>query len=226
VEKIKIVNLAAGARNRLDQAFPEEDGSVAEQAEKRHSLVYALSKLRPLASSMEWKVPVATLREYLRELAHVRAAFSDDKDAVLLIRIQQHLCRRIAASPAAVNPGLLTLLRKSYGALEVLAYDPIGSTRRSRAVKQILEEYAALGRPAGRAPSGRSSVSAPAGKAAVTAGRPAAAGGPPRGPRAGAGLESRSYYLIPVDQLNDLKSFIRSEIDRLQARILGPVRNR
>jgi hypothetical protein len=226
LDKIKIVDLAVAAKKRLDQVFPEEDGSAAEQAEKRQSLFHALSKLKPLASAMEWKVPRTTLREYLRELSHVRASFSDDKDAVLLIRIKRHLLRQIDASPTAVHPGMLTLLRNGYGALEVLAAEPEGSSRRARAVKHILAEYTALSRAGDRAFGGPGSSARASGRAGRNSARPFQAGGPPAGQPTGARLENRSYYLIPVDQLDDLKTFIRDEIERLLARILGSVKNR
>jgi hypothetical protein len=223
LDKIDIAHLAVSAKKRLDEAFPEEEGSVADQAEKKQSLIYALSKLKPLASALEWKVPPAALREYLRELAHVRSAFSDDREALILIRVQQRVCRRLDTAPPAGRPALLALLRRSFSALEALIAVPETSPRRVRLVRQILAGPAGAGAPGprGRAPFG--DAPGPPATGAAPSRRPGRAG---RGPSAAAPLENRTYYLVPANQMDELKTFIRGEMERFQNRILAAFRAR
>lgn len=214
MDKVALVGLAVSAKRRLDEFFPEEEASAVEQAEKRHGLAYALSRLKPIAGALQWKVPRAAIGEYLRELAHVRTVFSDDPEALVLIRIQEKLCRYAGSRPAGVHPGALRLLSRSLRALELLAVEPPGSGRRTRVARTILKEYAEFKSDIDpRARDGRQR-----GRPAADRGRPA---GAPAGRRpAVPAAEPRAYYLIPVNELDDLKAAFRRELDRLQERLL------
>jgi hypothetical protein len=218
MDKVALVGLAVSAKRRLDERFPEEEGSAVEQAEKRRGLAYALSRLKPIAGALQWKVPRAAIGEYLRELEHVRAVFSDDPEALALIRIQEKLCRYASSRPSGVHPNALRLLSRSLRALELLAVEPPGSGRRTRVARTILHEYAEFQSeidPRGRDGGKRARPAADRGRpSAAAAGRRPAAPAP----------EARAYYLIPVNELDGLKAAIRRELDRLPERLLAALK--
>lgn len=210
----ELSNLAISARRRLDEAFPEEEETAVDPTDRRQGLAYLLGRLKPIAAALEWKVPREALREYRRELAAVRSVFCDDPEAMVLIRIQDRLCRLVASRPAGVHPAALALLGRCLKALESVALEPPGSSRRLQTARRLRREYAqmmsvlhpraapAAGRP--ETPSGRTA-------------RPAAGGGPPL---------SRAVYLIPVRELDALRAAIRREVERLPALIVAALKRR
>jgi hypothetical protein len=200
---IDLHELGDRVRRRLDDLFPEEAAPGDGVRERRERLGSGLGKLQAIAGELQWRIPAGALEAYARELKRLRWAFADERHVLLLIRVQSELCRFMIGRSRNIPPRALMVLMTAFKAMERVATDPELSIRsRRRLVERVLTEFMAFkhslpGRGGGCG-AGQRAMSSP-GKCAENAG--------PQG--------ARAYYLIPVEALDDLRTFMSREFQRL-----------
>jgi hypothetical protein len=194
--------------------FPDGDEAPDAWKHRREGLADALSKMRAIASALQWKLPLRLIQAYAQELKGIQPLVANETHLVLLLNIQSELCRHMLDRRRQISPQALMLLLKGFSLMERLALDRgLPAARRRELVAPLVRAHLAFRRslePQRGAAAGRATAAEglPAGGRRYR--RPAAPTRPPAG-----GLERRAYYLIPVDHLAELRRLIQAGFEEL-----------
>ena len=215
---IDIDKLAYRVKKRLDEVFPDSDDALEARKQSRESFAFAVSKMRNIAGALQWRVPLRLIQSYAQELTSIRPLAADDKHLVLLIKVQSELCRHMLDRRRNISPQALMLLLKGFTTMERLAMDDgLSAARRRELVAALLKAHLAFKRSLAPSRWAAAEGKMAAAEGPPTAGRrrrhPAVSTGPSR-PSVG-DLERKAYYLIPVDHMEELRSFIQAGFEEL-----------
>ncbi|MGE5256170.1 MAG: hypothetical protein ACM3KE_05835 [Hyphomicrobiales bacterium] len=215
---IDINKLAYRVKRRLDEVFPDSDDASEARKQSSESFAYAVSRMRSIAGALQWRVPLRLIQSYEQELAGIRPLAANDQHLVLLIKVQSELCRHMLDRRHKISPRALLLLLKGFTTMERITMDHgLSTARRRELVVPLVKAHLAFKQSL--APSREASieerVAAAEGPNAISRRRrhpasPAGAGRPSAG-----GLERKAYYLIPVDNMEELRSFIQAGFEEL-----------
>jgi hypothetical protein len=205
-------DLAGRVKQRLDEVFADSTPAGRKPEAGREALAPALSRLERITGRLKWKIPLEAVRAYAAELARLRRGAAGDRILLLLIQIQSELCRYILARRRKASLEAPLLLLKAFRCMRLLIgrAGPRSAGRRQR-FQEVLSDYQAF--RASLASTAAGVAGARAKGAARRCMRPArgVSEAPAPGPQA--------YFLVPVDDAMDLKTFIRAEFDRLRAQL-------
>jgi hypothetical protein len=202
VNAIDLHELGFRVKRRLDEVFPDDAEPSESLREKREGLSFALGKLQTIAGELQWRIPLGAIEAYAQELSRLQSAFADERHVLVLIKLQSELCRYMTRRRRRIPSRALMVLMMGFRAMERLATDHgLSAASQRRLVGRVLGEFMAF------------KHSLPSG-GAREAYRPPADDGA-RGPAAATRLDSRAYYLIPVDHLEALQGFLKGEFQRL-----------
>jgi hypothetical protein len=214
---IDLDKLAYRVKKRLDEVFPDSGDASEAWKQSSESFAYAVSKMRSIAGALQWRVPLRLIQSYAQELTRIRPLAADDKHLVLLIKVQSELCRHMLDRRHDISPRALMLLLRGFRTMERLATNHgLSAARRRELVVLLVKAHLAFKRSLtpsrGAAPKGK--MAAAEEPPTVERRRHPAASTAPGRPSAG-DLERRAYYLIPVDHMEELRSFIRAGFEEL-----------
>lgn len=203
---IDLHELGVRVKRRLDEVFPDDAEPSESLREKREGLSFALGKLQTIAGELQWRIPLGAIEAYAQELNRLQSAFADERHVLVLIKLQSELCRYMTRRRRRIPSRALMVLMMGFRAMERLATDHgLSAASQRRLVERVLGEFMAF------------KHSLPSGGARAAARRPADDGA--RGPAAATRLDSRAYYLIPVDHLEALQGFLKGEFQRLGSQL-------
>jgi hypothetical protein len=206
VSAIDLHELGFRVRRRLDEVFPDDAEPSESLREKREGLSFALGKLQTIAGELQWRIPLGAIEAYAQELSRLQSAFADERHVLVLIKLQSELCRYMTCRRRRIPSRALMVLMMGFRAMERLATDHgLSTASQRRLVERVLGEFMAF----------KHSLSP--GGARATAHPPA--GDDARRPAFGTRLDSRAYYLIPVDHLEALQGFLKGEFQRLGSQL-------
>jgi hypothetical protein len=209
--------LSLQVKQRMDELFPDDGDPVAGAEAVGGSAESALGRSRRIVQDLEVESQLNRIRRYLNELSHLRSVFSGDAHLQVLIRVQTAVCRYLLKHPRQLGGASLSLIAEGFAGMERLSAGvPTPVAEKDRLVRVLVRGFhawkeAVLGEErADGSASGRGAPPAPRLHAAA-AGRTAAPSAGSDGPRA--------YYMIPVEDLDDLKRLLQREIVHLRKEI-------
>jgi hypothetical protein len=206
VNAIDLHELGVRVKRRLDEVFPDDAEPSESLREKREGLSFALGKLQTIAGELQWRIPLGAIEAYAQELNRLQSAFADERHVLVLIKLQSELCRYMTRRRRRIPSRALMVLMMGFRAMERLATDHgLSAASQRRLVERVLGEFMAF------------KHSLPSGGAHAAARPPA--DDDARGPAAATRLDSRAYYLIPVDHLEALQGFLKGEFQRLGSQL-------
>ena len=190
-------------QNRLDELFKEDGPSaLAPAAEpKRRDDAGPLSELKKIVLSIDWEITPEALDSFRDQIALLKEVYRRDKVATPLLQILGTLGTYIKSSRSNVHPSTFPLLNSVFAGLDELVASPgMNEAARRRLLQKEVQAYQELrGKIAQRRPA-----------------QPAAGSGG-AAPAAAAGL--RGQRVTPemlAEAVQELKAFVRSELDRLR----------
>lgn len=200
---IDLNELGLRVKRRLDEVFPDDTEPSEALREKREGLSFALGKLQTIAGEMQWRIPLGAIEAYAQELKRLQSAFADERHVQVLIKLQAELCRYMTQRRRSIPPRALMILMMGFRAMERLATDHgLSAASQRRLVERVLGEFMAFKHSLPARGAARRSERTPA-------------EGEARRPADRTQLDSRAYYLIPVDHLEALQGVLREEFQRL-----------
>jgi len=203
VNAIDLHELGFRVKRRLDEVFPDDAEPSESLREKREGLSFALGKLQTIAGELQWRIPLGAIEAYAQELNRLQSAFADERHVLVLIKLQSELCRYMTRRRRRIPSRALMVLMMGFRAMERLATDHgLSAASQRRLVGRVLNEFMAFKHSLPARGAARRSERTPA-------------EGEARRPADRTQLDSRAYYLIPVDHLEELQRFLKGEFQRL-----------
>jgi len=205
VTRIDPGELSLKVKQRMDELFPDAEHPPAGAEAPGGAGVYALAASRRIVKSLEPTSQMGRIRDYLNELIRLQGVFARDLHLRAVIQVQIALCRYLIEHPDRLERRALELLAEGFGGLERLnAADPMPVEEKERLIQGLTKAVKAWKQPPPAAPAVPEAE-----EAAETA------SGSPRRAVPGA------YYLIPVEDIDELKRFFQREMARLRAEVSG-----
>lgn len=201
--------LSSELKNRLDELFNEEglSASAPAAAQKRRDDAGSLAELKKIVLSIDWEITAEALDSFQDQIALLKEAYRQNKVATLLLQILGALGHYIKSSRTHVHPSTFPLLNSVFARLDEVVTSPGMSEAAKR--KLLQTEVAGYQELRGKIAQRRTAQPV-TGSAGVV---PAAAPIPPRG------------TVVTPDMLalavQELKAFVRSELDQLRRELRG-----
>lgn len=201
--------LSSELKNRLDELFNEEglSASAPAAAQKRRDDAGSLAELKKIVLSIDWEITAEALDSFQDQIALLKEAYRQNKVATLLLQILGALGHYIKSSRTHVHPSTFPLLNSVFARLDEVVTSPGMSEAAKR--KLLQTEVAGYQELRGKIAQRRTAQPV-TGSAGVV---PAAAPTPPRG------------TVVTPDMLalavQELKAFVRSELDQLRRELRG-----
>ncbi len=201
--------LSSELKNRLDELFNEEglSASAPAAAQKRRDDAGSLAELKKIVLSIDWEITAEALDSFQDQIALLKEVYRQDKVATLLLQILGALGHYIKSSRTHVHPSTFPLLNSVFARLDEVVTSP----GMSEAAKRKLLQTEVVGYQELRGKIAQRRTSQPVTGSAGIA--PAAAPTSPRG------------TVVTPDMLalavQDLKAFVRSELDQLRRELRG-----
>ena len=201
--------LSSELKNRLDELFNEEGlpASAPAAAQKPRDDAGSLAELKKIVLSIDWEITAEALDSFQDQIALLKEAYRQNKVATLLLQILGALGHYIKSSRTHVHPSTFPLLNSVFARLDEVVTSPGMSEAAKR--KLLQTEVAGYQELRGKIAQRRTAQPV-TGSAGVV---PAAAPTPPRG------------TVVTPDMLalavQELKAFVRSELDQLRRELRG-----
>jgi hypothetical protein len=206
--------LSLQVKQRMDELFPDAGPSAEGADAPGGGAAYTLAASRRIVKSLEPTSQTNRLRDYLNELIRLQGVFVRDTHLRGVVQAQITLCRYLLENPHRLERRALELLAEGFAALERLsAADPMPAEERERLVRGLTGALAAWRKPPKASHEAGARAAGTADKPVDTPAAPPAAA--TRRPVPGA------YYLIPVEDIDELKRFFRREIAQLRREMSG-----
>ncbi len=211
---VKTDPLGSELQNRLDELF-SEDGPTdppPTAAQKRREEAGPLAELKKIVLSIDWEITAEALDSFQDQITLLKEVYRQDRTATLLLQILGTLGHYVKSSRSRVHPSTFPLLNSVFARLDEIATSPGMSEAAKRKLLQAeVEAYQSLrGKIAQRRPA------TPADSVARAAAAPAS--------------ESPRGQVVTPEMLaqavQELKAFVRSELDRLRRELHGETRSR
>lgn len=220
---IDAIELSLHVKQRMDELFPNGDAPAAGAEPQRGAADFSLSCSRRIAQALGSKSQLTLIREYLNELGKLSNVFSRDRHLRVIIQVQTTVCRYLLKNPRQLDSASLALISEGFAGMERLSADaPTPASEKDLLVRALVRDFhdwkeavLAAG-SASRAASdpGVQTTPRPRGDAAVRPGASSRASG------------AVAYYMIEVEDLDDLKRLFQQEIVRLRKELLDRLRLR
>jgi len=197
--------LSSELQNRLDELFKEDGRSApAPAAEaKRRDDTGPLDELKKIVLSIDWEITPEALDSFQDQIALLKEVYRQDKVATPLLQILGTLGHYIKSSRSNVHPSTFPLLNSVFARLdEIVASPTMSEGARRRLLQAEVQAYQEL-------------------RGKIAQRRPAQPGAGPGGaaPAATAPAAPRSQGVTPemlAQAVQELKAFVRSELDQLR----------
>jgi hypothetical protein len=196
--------LSSELENRLDELFSEggPPAPAPTAVQKRRDDAGPLGELKKIVLSIDWEITAEALDSFQDQISLLKEVYRQDKVATLLLQILGTLGHYIKSSRSNVHPSTFPLLNSVFARLDEIVSSPgMSETAKRKLLQAEVKTYQEL---RGKIAQRRTPQPAPraAGAAPVTA--PASA---------------RGNVVTPdmlAQAVQELKAFVRSEIDQLR----------
>ncbi len=216
--------LSLHVKQRMDELFPDGDDPVTGAEIMGGAAGSSMSRCKRIVQALELGSQLNLIRRYLNELRNLRSVFLSDEHLQVLIRMQTVVCRYLLKNPRQLGSAGLVLLAEGFAGMERISGGaPMAASEKGRLVRALVRDFhvwkeAVLGeKSAARAALGQGVPPAPfpqeeaAGRTTVSSAGPAGA---------------TAYYMIPVEDLDDLKRLFQREIVSLRKEMTELLRPR
>jgi hypothetical protein len=135
-------------QRRLDDLFREDDSSLArEPGVKEQTAGYPLGELKNLILSIDWEITDDALSELLVQIRVLKKTFENDRIVVMFLQMLGSLGDYIKTYRAKAHPQTFKILNSIFGRLDqVVVTDGMPESEKKRVLRAELDKYNELRR--------------------------------------------------------------------------------
>lgn len=139
--KINFDGLASQVEKRLDQIFKQPAGTARSKIRKpsaNHIIVNRLDRLHKILLSIELRDTDELIIKYYKQLGYLKQIFKQDKDLIILLRLQYNLSNYIRTHKKNAHPIAFKILRSVFNRMCDIFYAK--NMKRNERIKIINKE--------------------------------------------------------------------------------------